>query len=97
MRGLGFEWVPTMRVGRGCKVCLWAGELPLGRQVVEVSRHSKAVIDGVIRDRYDPSRNGMRGVDGYWRLKDKDPHQKQSEDARGTEQCVMMRDPPKRE
>jgi hypothetical protein len=47
---------------------LRADELPMGRLVVEVSRHSTAVIDGVIHDKYDPSRNGKRCVCGYWRF-----------------------------
>lgn len=68
MRELGFEWVPTMQIGSGCKVHLRSDELPSGRLVVHTSRHSTAVIDGVIRDTYDPSRGGTRCVYGYWRL-----------------------------
>jgi hypothetical protein len=68
MHELGFEWVPTMRIGQGCRVHLRADELPMGSLVVEVSRHSTAVIDGVIHDKYDPSRNGKRCVYGYWRF-----------------------------
>ena len=64
---LGFEWIPTMHIGQGCKVHLRAGELPMGRLVVNVSRHVTAVIDGIIYDTYDPSRNGTRCVYGYWR------------------------------
>jgi hypothetical protein len=80
MRRLGFEWVPTMRIGQGCKVHLRANELPKGRLVVEVSKHSTAVIDGVIHDTYDPSRNGTRCVYGYWTFKGA-AHRKQSEGA----------------
>jgi hypothetical protein len=80
MRALGFEWVPTMRIGQGCEVHLRANELPMGRLVVEVSKHSTAVIDGVIHDTYNPSRNGMRCVYGYWRFKGA-AHRKQSEGA----------------
>jgi hypothetical protein len=65
---LGFEWVPTMLIGSGCKVHLADGELPMGRLVVAVSKHYTAVIDGVIHDTYDPSRGGSRCVYGYWRL-----------------------------
>lgn len=79
MRSLGFEWVPTMKVGHGCKVRLLREELPMGRLVVSVSRHYTAVIDGVIHDTHDPTRatvvteNGVarlahRCVYGYWRL-----------------------------
>lgn len=46
----------------------WAfNELPPGRLVVSVSKHLTAVVDGVIHDRYDPSRDGTRCVYGYWR------------------------------
>lgn len=66
MHSLGFKWQPTMGIGTGCRVHLRDGELPDGRLVVAVSRHSTAVIDGVIRDTYDPSRDGNRCVYGYW-------------------------------
>jgi hypothetical protein len=55
MIGLGFVWVPTMRIGSGCKVHLDAEELPAGRLVVAVSKHYTAVIDGVIHDTFNPS------------------------------------------
>jgi hypothetical protein len=42
------------------------GELPMGRLVVSVSKHTTAVIDGIIRDNHDPSRSGMRCVYGYF-------------------------------
>jgi hypothetical protein len=63
---LGWAWVPTMRIGSGCKVHLKASELPSGRLVVKVSKHVTAVIDGVINDTYDCSRNGTRCVYGYF-------------------------------
>lgn len=66
MKSLGWTWVPTMQVGSGCKVHLRDGELPNGRIVVSVSKHITAVIDGVIHDTYDPSRDGNRCVYGYW-------------------------------
>jgi hypothetical protein len=78
MCGLGFEWVPTMRIGQGCTVHLRANEL--GRLVVEVSKDSTAVIDGTIHYTYGPSRNGTRCVYGFWRCKDA-TRQKQSEGA----------------
>lgn len=68
MASLGFQWTPTMQIGSGCKVHLRADELPAGRLVVEVSRHSVAVIDGVAHDTHDPTRDGTRCVYGYWRL-----------------------------
>lgn len=56
MASLGFKWVPTMQIGSGCKVHLHDGELPMGRLVVAVSRHYTAVINGVVRDTYNPQR-----------------------------------------
>lgn len=67
MTGLGWTWIPTMGVGTGCKVHMAAGELPMGRIIVKVSKHYSTVIDGVIHDAFDPSRNGTRCVYGYWR------------------------------
>jgi hypothetical protein len=66
LRSLGWNWVPTMRIGSGCKVHLRADELPRGRLLVQVTRHLCAVIDGVIHDTHDPSRDGTRCVYGYW-------------------------------
>ncbi len=69
MRELGFEWFPTMRIGTGTMVHLRDGELPsTGSYVVSVSKHMCAVVDGVIHDTHDPSRNGTRCVYGYWAL-----------------------------
>ena len=55
-----------MQIGQGCKVHLRADELPPGRLVVSVSRHTTAVIGGVIHDTYDPAREGTRCVYGYY-------------------------------
>lgn len=79
MHAWGATWTPTMRIGSGCTVHLCAGELPMGRLVVHVSKHSVAVIDGVIHDTFDPQRSTMyfgddgriartaeRCVYGYW-------------------------------
>jgi hypothetical protein len=63
----GWQWTPTMQIGQGCRVHLRADELPTGRLIVSVSRHLTAVIDGVIHDTFDPSRNGTRCVYGYYR------------------------------
>ena len=65
---LGFEWTPTMQIGSGCQVRLRSDELPKGRLVCNVSGHMVAVIDGVIQDTYDCSRQGTRCVYGYWKL-----------------------------
>ena len=45
---------------------LVADELPAGWIICNVSKHFVAVLDGVIHDTYDPSRNGTRCVYGYW-------------------------------
>jgi hypothetical protein len=70
MTELGFTWHPTMQIGSGCKVHLRSDELPTGRLVVSVSRHMVAVIDGVIHDTHDSSRDGTRCVYGYYRIGD---------------------------
>lgn len=57
MARLGWTWVPTMGIGTGCKVHLHDGELPMGRLIVSVSKHYTTVIDGVIRDTFDPQRD----------------------------------------
>lgn len=67
MEQLGFKWIPTMLIGQGCKVHLRADELPKkGRLVVAVSKHYTAVIDGVLNDTYECSREGTRCVYGYY-------------------------------
>ena len=66
MEHYGWVWHPTMQIGSGCKVHLRDGELPKGRLVVNVSKHTTAVIDGTIHDIYDPSRDGERCVYGYF-------------------------------
>ena len=67
MAGYGWEWVPTMQVGQGCRVHMRAEELPSGPLVVSLSKHCTAVVDGVCHDTYDPSRGGGRCVYGYFR------------------------------
>lgn len=66
MKHYGWTWVPTMQIGQGCKVHLREDELPKGRLVVSVSKHETAVIDGVLNDTYDCSRDGTRCVYGYF-------------------------------
>jgi hypothetical protein len=66
MADLGYHWHATMHIGSGCKVHLRADELPKGGIIAALSKHYCAVIDGVIHDIYDPSRNGTRCVYGYW-------------------------------
>ncbi len=63
---LGWKWTPTMQIGSGCRVHLRADELPGGAVVASVSRHLSAVIDGVVHDTHDPTRDGTRCVYGYY-------------------------------
>ena len=81
----GFEWIPTMKIGQGCKVHLHRSELPSGILVLRLSRHLTCMIDGVIYDTYNPQRgssvtfdsNGIvieattetRCVYGYYKFK----------------------------
>jgi len=67
LESLGFEWVPTMKIGSGCKVHLNKDELPSGELIVSVSRHLVAVVDGIVYDTHDPTRGGNRCVYGYFR------------------------------
>jgi len=66
LKSLGYTWIPTMKIGTGCKVHLRSSELPKGRLVVTVSRHITAVIDGISHDIHNCSRNEMRCVYGYY-------------------------------
>lgn len=66
MRHLGWNWTPTMQIGSGCRVHLRKDELPTGRVIAGVSRHYVAVVDGVVRDIYDCTRDGDRCVYGYY-------------------------------
>ena len=66
MRELGFTWTPTMQIGSGCTTHLKEDELPSGHLVVSVSKHFTAVINGVIQDTHDCSRDGTRCVYGYY-------------------------------
>ena len=64
---LGATWVPKMSIGSGCTVHLKSGELPGDKRlVVSTSKHLTSVINGVINDTFDPSRDGKRCVYGYY-------------------------------
>jgi hypothetical protein len=63
---MGMKWVPTMSIGSGCKVHLKKEELPNGRLLVRLSGHYSSVIDGVIHDTFDPSRDETRCIYGYY-------------------------------
>ena len=68
MADLGWKWNPTMGIGTGCTVHLREDELPGGRVMCSLSRHIATVVDGVLHDTYDSSRDGERCVYGYWVL-----------------------------
>ena len=69
LESLGYVWTPTMQIGQGCKTHLRSDELPTGRLILRVSKHITAMIDGVINDTYDCSREGSRCVYGYFTQK----------------------------
>jgi hypothetical protein len=65
---IGWEWIPTMQIGSGCKVHLRVDELPAGKIICRVSRHMVAVIDGIIHDTFQSVyRGGDRCVYGYFK------------------------------
>lgn len=67
LRELGWSWTPTMGIGTGCRVHLAMDELPMNEPlIVEVSKHIVAVINGIVHDTHDPTREGTRCVYGYW-------------------------------
>lgn len=67
MTDLGWLWVPHMGIGTGVTVHLRKGEVPsAGRYILSLSRHFTALVDGVVRDTFDPSRDGTRAVYGWW-------------------------------
>lgn len=68
MAKLGWVWHPLMTIGSGCTTHLRKEELPSGRIICKVSRHCVAVIDGVIHDTYDCSREEGRCVYGYYAM-----------------------------
>lgn len=63
---LGFKWIPLMKVGSGCNTHLNSDELPSGKIIARLSRHVVAVINGIVYDTYDCSRDGKRCVYGYY-------------------------------
>ena len=63
---LGWKFIPTMTIGSGCKVHMRTEELPMGTIICVLSNHLTCVIDRVINDTYDCSRDGSRCVYGYF-------------------------------
>lgn len=70
LESIGWVWISTMGIGSGCEVHLKADELPSGTIIARVSKHMSAVVDGVVHDIFDPSRNGRRCVYGYFKRKE---------------------------
>lgn len=56
-----------MGIGTGCTMHLDESEIPNGSLIVRLSGHMAAVIDRVLYDTYDCSRDGKRCVYGFWR------------------------------
>jgi len=66
LKSLGWIWTPTMSIGSGTRIHLTRRELPKGRLICRVTKHLTAVVDGIINDTHNPSRNETRCVYGYW-------------------------------
>lgn len=67
---LGGKWNACMTIGSGCQTHLRVGEVPMsGRIICRLSHHLVAIVDGVINDTYDCSREADRCVYGYWEFK----------------------------
>lgn len=65
----GGKWNALMTIGSGCKHHLKEGEIPMqGNIICSLSGHLTAVVNGVINDTYDCSRNGRRCVYGYYQF-----------------------------
>ena len=69
LESLGYVWIPTMQIGQGCKIHLRSDELPSGHLIIRVTKHITTMIDGVINDTHDCSRQGTRCVYGYFQKK----------------------------
>ena len=89
MLDLGWIWVPTMGIGTGCTVHLKADELPKGRILCKVSNHYVAVVDGVMNDTYDSSKEETRCVYGYFM---KDPVSKALDEMDRTKSTKPIKD-----
>ncbi len=71
LANLGWAWTPTMAIGSGCTMHVRTDELPEGRIILQLSKHLSAVIDGVLHDTDDCSRDGTRCVYGFWKRSDR--------------------------
>lgn len=66
----GFKLTSVVRIGTGCIMHLRKEELPVGKIICRVSKHYVAVIDGVVHDTHDCTREGTRCIYGYWAKED---------------------------
>lgn len=72
LESLGWKWIPCMTIGSGCVIHLREGQLPQDKTlIVRLSKHMTCIINNVIHDTYDPSRDSTRCVYGYF-IKDVD-------------------------
>lgn len=60
-RGTEAEWIGSIALDG------YPDGIPDDGLVVRLSKHLCAVVDGVVRDTFDPTRGGDRCVYGYWR------------------------------
>lgn len=66
MQANGWAWIGMQSRRNSPPVKFCRGSLPGGRIIVAISGHYSAVIDGVIHDTYDGSRDGTAIVNGCW-------------------------------
>ena len=94
MKHFGGSWNACMGVGTGCRIHLsneWSDEgyngiheLPKHSRIIcNLSGHVCAVINGVIHDTYDPSRNGTRCVYGFWYFSKQKPKEEEEKPVEG--------------
>lgn len=66
---LGWKWIPTMKIGSGCKYHLNADDLSFVKDktiIAHTARHCVAVVNGVVHDIWDSRMENNRCVYGYW-------------------------------
>lgn len=66
LKDMGWRWISTMHIGKGCQVHLNEEELPSGILIVRISKHLTCVKDGKLYDTYNCTRDGTRCVYGYF-------------------------------
>ncbi len=71
LKSIGAKWIPLVTVGSSKTVRLRASDLPNGRIICSLKRHLVAVVDGVLHDLDDCSREGTRRVYGYYKIKER--------------------------